>query len=160
MTARRVAVRTDQEERPPRETQNCRALIGALQLHMAPGVVGYTALQPYRLFDLAVALIFPDQQIGDSARIVEIASHKPSGDHRHVLAVEPRPETEEMAVPSAPLFSLLHRLIPLIILSSKILVTGAFVKKASRSARLNLRRPPMICLSISPRWTYSRIRVR
>jgi hypothetical protein len=48
----------------------------------------------------------------DSARIVEIASYKPGRNDGHVLAVEPRPETEEMAVPSAPLFSLVHRVCP------------------------------------------------
>jgi len=53
--------------------------------------------------------------------------------------------------------SLLHRLIHLIILSIKIPGTGAFAKKASRSARLNLHRPPMIRPSVSPRCTYSRI---
>lgn len=35
-----------------------------------------------------------------------------------------------MAVPTAPLFSLLHRLIPVIILSSKIPVTGRICKES------------------------------
>ena len=63
------------------------------------------ASQPHGLhYPAVVSLIFPDQQIGDSARIVEIASHKPRRDDGHALAVESRPETEEVPVPSVPLF--------------------------------------------------------
>jgi hypothetical protein len=76
---------------------------------------------------------------GDSARIVEIASHNPGRVYGHVFTVEPRPEAKEMAVPSAPLFSLLHRLIPVIILSGKIQVTGSICKESVK-----------VCTSKSP----------
>ena len=67
------------------------------------------ASQPHSFFDfVAVSLVLPDQQIGDPARIVEIASHKPCGDDGHVFAVESRPKAKEMTMRSAPLFSLLH----------------------------------------------------
>jgi hypothetical protein len=36
------------------------------------------ASQPHNFLDFAaVSIVLPDQQIGDSARIVEIVSHKP-----------------------------------------------------------------------------------
>src|SRR2546423_1258515 len=89
------------------------------------------ASQPYSFFDLAaVSFVLPDQQIGDSAGIVEIASHKPCGDDGHVLAVESRPETEEMSVPSAALFSLFHRLIPVTVLSCKVPLRGSIFKES------------------------------
>jgi hypothetical protein len=110
--------------------------------------------QAHRLFDLAVALIFPDQQIGDSARIVEIASHKPSRDDGQVLAVESRPRADEGLMPatllSLPVF---HRLIPVIILSSKIPLRGCVFKesvnvctpaRSSMSDRTNLVEPEAV----------------
>jgi len=122
-------------QHPPDDTQNCSAPIGSLQLRMIGGAVRtYAARQPHSFLDLAVSLVLPDQQVRDSSRIVEIASHKPSRDDGHVLAVESRPETEEIAVPSAPLLPLLHRLIPLIILSGKIPVTWR-VRKESIKVR-------------------------
>jgi len=137
-TARYLAVRTKQQERPsaiarqlsPYDTQNRGARISALQLHVTRITVRM-ARQPHRFHDPAVvSLIFPDQQIRDSAWIVEIASHKPCGDYGHVFAVEPCPETKKAAIRSAPLFSLLHRLIPVIALSSKVPVTGSIRKES------------------------------
>jgi hypothetical protein len=91
--------------------------------------------QPHSFFDFAVvSVVPPDQQIGDSARIVEIASHNPGREDGHVLAVEPGPRPNEVLMPSARLFSLLHRLIPLIILSSEVPVTGR-VRKESVKVR-------------------------
>jgi len=102
MTARHLAVRAKQEERPPavagqrpqHNPQNCGALIGALQLRVTVGFFPARdkARHPHRFHDLAVvSVILPGQQIGDSAWIVEIAAHKPRRDDGHVLAVEPRP---------------------------------------------------------------------
>jgi hypothetical protein len=42
--------------------------------------------------------------------IAEVASHKSSRDDWNILAVKSRPEAKEMAVPSASLSSLVHRL--------------------------------------------------
>jgi hypothetical protein len=67
---------------------------------------------PHSFFNFAVPLVFPDQQIGDSSWIIETTSHKTSRDDRNALAVDSRPETNEVQMPSAPLFSLLHRRIP------------------------------------------------
>jgi len=53
-----------------------------------------------------VPLILANQQIRDSARIIEIATHKPHGDNGYVFAVEPCPEAKEVLMPSASLFSL------------------------------------------------------
>jgi hypothetical protein len=64
---------------------------------------------------------------GDAAGVLGIVVEAERG---HVLAVESRPEPEEMAVPSAPLFSLLHRLIPVIVLSSKVPATGCVCKES------------------------------
>jgi hypothetical protein len=47
----------------------CRAWI--TRVNVAP--------QPHSFFNFAVSLVFPDQQIGDSARIFEIASHNHAG---------------------------------------------------------------------------------
>jgi hypothetical protein len=90
------------------------------------------ARQAHRFFDFAaVFLVLPDQQIGDSARVVEIASHKPSRYDWDVFAVEPRPGTKEVLVPSAGLSSLLsHRLIPVIILSCKVPLRGRVFKES------------------------------
>jgi hypothetical protein len=102
VTAGRFAARAKQEERPsavagqhpPYDTQDRGALICSLQLHV---IVTFSPArdkvrQPHSFPDLAlVSLVLPDQQIGDSARIVEIASHKPCGDDGHVFTVEPRP---------------------------------------------------------------------
>jgi hypothetical protein len=70
--------------------------------------------QAHGFFDFAtVSLIPPDQQVGDSARILEIASSKPGRDNRDALAVDSRPDTEKVAVPCSPLSSaLLHRQTP------------------------------------------------
>jgi DNA-binding XRE family transcriptional regulator len=65
--------------------------------------------QSHCFLDFSVPVTFPDQQIGDFARIVEIASHQPGRDDGHVLAVEPRPRANEALMPVARLFSLLHR---------------------------------------------------
>jgi hypothetical protein len=53
--------------------------------------------QPHSFFDFAVSLVSPDQQIRDFSWIVEIASHYPCRDNGHLLAVESRRETQEMA---------------------------------------------------------------
>jgi hypothetical protein len=90
----------------------------------------YVARQPHHLHDSAVAFIFPDQQVRDFSRIVEIVSHNPRRDDGHLLAVFPRPEAKEMAVPSAPLFSPLHRLIPVTVLSGKIPIRGRVFKES------------------------------
>jgi hypothetical protein len=138
-------VRAKQEEgppavagqHPPHDTQSDGALIGALQLHIivAFSPAGDKVQQPHRFHDLAVvSLILPDQQVGNSARIVEIGSHNPCRDYGHVLAVEPRPRANETLMPSASLFALLHRLISLIVVSSKIPVTRR-VRKESVKVR-------------------------
>jgi hypothetical protein len=130
-------MRAKQEERPPavarqhppHNAQNCGALIGALQLHK---IREAAVRQPHNFLNFTVmSLVLPYQQIGDSAWIVEIASHKPRRDDGHVLAVEPRPESKEVLMPAASLssFSLLHRLIPVTILSSKVRVTGRICKE-------------------------------
>jgi hypothetical protein len=100
--------------------------------------------QPHRLFNLGVALIFPDQQIGDFSRIVEIAPHKPRGDDGHVLAVEPRPGPNEVLM-SAPRLSLslIHRLIPVTIVSWKVPLTGCIFKESVK-----------ICTPKSPPFSY------
>jgi len=91
--------------------------------------------QPHSFHDLAVvSVILPDQQTWDSAWIVEIASHKPGRDERHVLAVEPRPRANEVLMLAAPLFSPLHRLIPVAVLSSEVPLTGR-VRKESVKVR-------------------------
>jgi hypothetical protein len=72
----------------------------------------------------------PDQQIRDSARIVETTAHKPCRYDGHVLAVEPHPEAKEMLLPAAPLFPFLHRLIPVIGLSGKIPLRGCVFKES------------------------------
>jgi hypothetical protein len=77
-----------------------------------------------------VYFILPDQQIRNFSRIVEATPHKPGRDDGHVLAVEPCPETEEMAVRPAPLFSLFHRLIPVTVLSSKVPIAGGIFKES------------------------------
>jgi hypothetical protein len=97
------------------------------------------ARQPHSLHDPTASFIFPDQQIRDFARIVKIASHQPSRDDWDVLAVEPGSEPEEVLVRSAPLFSLLHRLIPVTVLSSKIPLRGRICKESVK-----------VCTSKSP----------
>ena len=86
--------------------------------------------QPHCLFDLAVPPILPDQQIRDSARIAQIPSHKPGRDDGHAFTVEPRPETEEIAVPSVALSSLFHRLIPVTAFSIKVPLRGRVFKES------------------------------
>jgi hypothetical protein len=110
VTARCVAIGTDQQQGPPAvawqrspdDTQDRGALIGSLQFHIVVcglRVMGISiARQPHGFFDLAVPLVSPDQEIRDFSRIFEIASHNPSREDGHFLAVEPRPETQEMAV--------------------------------------------------------------
>jgi hypothetical protein len=107
-----------------RDAENCAALIGSLQFDMIVERP-YKARQPYRFHDLAVSRVLPDQQIRDFSRIIETTAHKPSRDDGHVLAVEPRPETAEMAVSSVPLSSLIHRLIPVTILSYVLIIGTA-----------------------------------
>jgi hypothetical protein len=114
----------------PADTQNCGALIGALQLHIIVERP-YKARQPHSLFNpAAVYLVLPDQEIGYSSRIIETTAHKPCRDNGHVLAVESRPETKEMLMPAASLFALLHRLIPVIVLSGKIPLRGCVFKES------------------------------
>lgn len=73
VTPRRLTVRAKQEEcppaiagqRPPHDTQNCGALIGALQLHV---IVAFSTTrdkvrQPHNFHDLAiVSVILPDHR--------------------------------------------------------------------------------------------------
>src|SRR5271163_205181 len=93
-------------------------------------MAAHNTRQPHSLSNLAVVpVVLPDQEIGDFARIVEIASHEPRRDDRYVLAVEPRPRANEVLMPPAGLFSSLHRLIPVTILSSKFPVTGSICKE-------------------------------
>jgi hypothetical protein len=88
------------------------------------------ARQPYSFSNLAVMiLVFPDQQIGDSAWIVEITSHEPGWDDGHVLAVESRPRANKALMPTASLSSPLHRLIPVTVLSSEVPVSGSICKE-------------------------------
>jgi hypothetical protein len=96
--------------------------------------------EPHRLFDFAaVSLVLPDQQIRNFSRIVEIASHQPSRDDGHGLAVEPRPRANEALMPAPRLFALLHRLIPVIVLSGKIPLGGCILKESVK-----------VCTSKSP----------
>jgi len=160
VAARRVAVGTDQQQsprtvprkRPPDETQDRDTSIGSFQFHMVVRSLGVVrikvATQPNSFFDFAVmSLVLPDQQIGDSARIVEIASHNPRGDDRHVFAVEPRPVTDEMPVPSVPLISLSHRLIPVTGLSIKIPLGGCAFKE---SVKVCTPKSPLFSYDFSP----------
>jgi hypothetical protein len=65
----------------------------ALQLHVIAGFspARGKVRQPHSLHDLAVEVVtFSNQQIRDSARIVEIGSHNPRGNNGHALAVESR----------------------------------------------------------------------
>jgi CheY-like chemotaxis protein len=88
-------------QRPPDDTQNRVVPIGALYHNIV--VISLIARQPHHLHDLAIVLTFPDQQEGDSGWIVEATSHKPCGDDGHFLTVEPRPEANEVLMPSAGL---------------------------------------------------------
>lgn len=64
------------------------------------------ASQPDSLHDLAVvSLIFPNQQIRDSTRVIEVGAYNPSGDGGHLFAVQSRPEAEKATIQSTPLFS-------------------------------------------------------
>jgi hypothetical protein len=78
---------------------------------------------------LVVTAVLPDQQVWNFARIIEICPHKQSRYDWHILAVQPRPITKEVLVPSPPLLTLIHRLIAVIALSSEIPVRGRAFKK-------------------------------
>jgi hypothetical protein len=82
-------------------------------------------------FNLAVmAIVLPHQEVRNPSRIFDAASDKPCRNHRHVLAIEPGAETQEILVASSPLFPLIHRLIPVAVLSSKIPLRGCIFKES------------------------------
>ena len=69
----------------------------------------YKVCQPQSFHDFAVVYFgLPDQQIGDSARILEKALHHLCGYDRYVLAVQSCLETEKMAAPAVLVLSPLH----------------------------------------------------
>jgi hypothetical protein len=143
VTARDVAVGTVQQQstgavswqRAPHDTQNCGLSIGALQFYIVVCHARIARLNiprhPHSFFNLAVVyLILPDEQVGDFSRIIETTPHKPGWDDRHALAVESRPRSNEVLMPSARLFPLYHRLIPVIILSIKVPIRGRVFKES------------------------------
>jgi len=108
------------------------SFLGSLQFHK----IGRAAVhQPHSFFNSAVSLAFPDQQIGNSARIIETTAHKPGRDDGHRLAVEPRPRSNEVLMPAASLFAPLHRLIPVAVFSSEVPVTGCVRKESVKVRR-------------------------
>jgi hypothetical protein len=147
VTARRVAEETVQQHGPPAvpwqpspdRPKKCVVPIGALYLHIV--IITNVARQPHSFHDLAaVSPILPDQQIRNVSWIVETTSHEFRRDDGHVLAVQPRPRANEVLMPSAPLFTLFHRLIPATILSTKVPVTGCVFKESVKVR--TLKSPP------------------
>jgi hypothetical protein len=69
-------------------------------LHMVLGRLGVARVsvtrQPDNFLDSVVSPVLPNQQIWNSARIVQIPAHKPSRNDWNVLAVESRPGAKEV----------------------------------------------------------------
>ena len=163
MTAWCFAVGTEQQQCPPTvawqyapgNSQNCSAPIESFQLHVilcCAGIVRINvACETHSFLNFTtVPLVLPHQQIRDFSRIVKIASHQPSRDDGHVLAVESRPRANEVLMPPARLFSLLHRLIPVIVLSNKIPLRGCVLKE---SVKVRTPKFPTFSDDFSPDFT-------